>query len=55
MYLFVRNELYINLKKKIILNRKNGWDIKLQIEWNKKYCPLWYLVEKDIDKYLLLM
>ena len=39
----------------IFYNQKYGWNIKLQIECNKKFCPNWNLIEKDIDKYLSLI
>ena len=43
------------IKAILILEKKYSWNIEQQIIWNKKYCPNWYLVEKDLNKYLSLI
>ena len=55
---YSKNKLPIapNLVKALfIFNKQYGWSIEEQINWNKQYCPNWHLVEKDMDKYLLLV
>ena len=42
-------------KAMFIFNKQYGWSIENQIYWSKKFCSNWYLVEKDIEKYLILL
>ena len=48
--------IVINIIKVILsYDKKNGYNIEEHIRLNKRYCPNWHLVEKDFEKYLVLI
>lgn len=43
------------MKAASIFSKEYGNSIQQYLDWGKQYCSNWHLVEKDIDKYLILL